>query len=142
MKLPQALILLALAAPSISNADEVEYRLNIGLYTEHYLGRSSELNENNRLVQFTAAKDTHLVTAASFVNSHYKESYLLGYGREKQFSKNFRGGASISIIHGYEGEIMTHYEGLLFAPTLFFNYHGVSLNIIPAAYILGYEFKL
>lgn len=143
MKIRNFMTLLAfLVFANISNADDIEYRLNLGLYTSHYLGISDELNENNRLVQFTAAKNEHLVTVASFINSHYKESYLLGYGKEKQFTDNFRAGAYIAAIHGYEGEIKTHYEGLLFAPTLFFNYRGISLNIIPAAYVIGYEFKL
>ena len=133
------LCLLVFGANLAKAEEPIEFRLNIGLFTDHYLGDSDELNENNHLLQLTAAKDGKLITFASFLNSHFKESYLLGYGHEKQFTPNFRGGAYLAIVKGYGGEIKTHYEGYLFAPTLFFNYYGVSLNVIPAAYVVGYE---
>ena len=141
MKLYQALTLMALASPAIASADDFEYRLNIGLFTEHYLGREGELNENNDLVQVSVVKDKNAVTAASFVNSHFQQSYLVGYGYEETYLNGLRVGGYISAVHGYEGYLETHFEGLLFAPVAVASYYGATLSVMPAVYVLGYEFK-
>tara|TARA_R110000824_G_C15186126_1_gene674282 strand:+ start:1493 stop:1939 length:447 start_codon:yes stop_codon:yes gene_type:complete len=136
------LIALLMAFSGKSEADEIEYRVNIGLFTEHYLHDSDELNEDNNLIQLTAERNGRLISGATFINSHNEEGWSLGYGREKKLTKEFSGGGYISVVKGYEGHMKTHYEGLLLAPTLFINYRGVTLSIIPAAYVIGYEFKL
>ena len=136
------LIILLTVISFSSNADDVEYRLNIGLHTEHYLGRGGELNENNHLFQISAEKDKNVITAASFINSHFEQSYLVGYGYEETYFNKLYVSGYITAVHGYEGDLQTHFEGLLFAPVAMFNYHGVTLSVMPAVYVLGYEFKL
>ena len=123
-----------------SAADEGEFRLNIGFYTEHYFNYSDDLNENNNLFQLTYAKNGFLVTGSTFDNSHDVESYLLGAGYEFKAAKRLRFGSYLAAIKGYEGHIKTHYEGIIFGPVLFVNYYGVNINVLPTVYNIGYEF--
>ena len=136
------LIALLMAFSGKSEADEIEYRFNIGFYTEHYLGRSGELNEKNELIQISAAKDGNVLTAASFVNSHFTQSYLVGAGRETRLTENLKIGGYVVAVKGYDGHINTHYKGILFTPVVKFDYYGITLNVMPAVYSVGYEFKL
>tara|TARA_R110000751_G_C13705797_1_gene473880 strand:- start:73 stop:519 length:447 start_codon:yes stop_codon:yes gene_type:complete len=136
------LIALLMAFSGKSEADEIEYRLNIGLFTEHYLGRSGELNEKNKLIQISAAKDGNVLSAASFVNSYFTQSYLVGAGRETRLTENLRIGGYVVAVKGYDGHIKTHYEGILLTPVVKFDYYGFTLNVMPAVYSVGYEFKL
>tara|TARA_R110000772_G_C13310322_1_gene440429 strand:- start:28406 stop:28834 length:429 start_codon:yes stop_codon:yes gene_type:complete len=141
MKLYQALALMALASPTIAVADDVEYRLNIGLFTEHYLGRGSELNEKNQLVQVSAEKNGNVGVLASFVNSHFTQSYLVGIGREVMLIDDLRIGGYAAVVKGYEGHLETHFKGLMAAPIVKLDAYGFTLNILPAVYVLGYEFE-
>ena len=132
MKLYQALALMALASPTIAVADDVEYRLNIGLFTEHYLGRGSELNEKNQLVQVSAEKNGNVGVLAS---------YLVGIGREVMLIDDLRIGGYAAVVKGYEGHLETHFKGLMAAPIVKLDAYGFTLNILPAVYVLGYEFE-
>ena len=116
-----------------------EYRLNVGLFTDHYYEDSYEYNETSNLLQVSAVEGGRILTAATFVNSHYIRSYLVGYGREYTYSDNLRYGGYVAAIQGYEGEITTHYESLIFVPIAYANYRGLTINVIPAAYSIGFE---
>lgn len=133
-------LLMALSFNSIAE-EEYEYRLNIGLFTDHYINDSDEYNEDNQLLQLSAVKGGRILTAATFVNSHYVRSYLVGYGTEWEYNENLRYGGYLAVIKGYEGHIKTHYEGLMVAPIGFINYRGITLHVIPAAYSIGFEFE-
>ena len=123
-----------------SSADDGELRLNIGFYTEHFYNYSDGLNEDNNLIQLTYAKDGKLLSVATFDNSHNVESYMVGAGYEFKGAKRFTYGAYLAAIKGYEGHIKTHYEGIIFGPVLFAKYYGVTVNVLPTVYSLGYEF--
>ena len=136
--LPLALLGCLLSFPT--TAEEYEYRLNIGLFTDHYINDSDEYNEDNQLLQLSAVKGGRILTAATFVNSHYVRSYLVGAGMEWEYDEHLRYGGYLALIKGYEGHIKTHYEGLMVAPIGFINYRGITINVIPAAYSIGFEF--
>lgn len=139
----KSLMVLLMALSFNSAAEEVEeyeYRLNVGLFTDHYINDSDEYNEDNQLLQLSAVKGGRILTAATFVNSHYSRSYLVGYGMEREYNENLRYGGYLAVIKGYEGHIKTHYEGLMVAPIGFINYRGITLHVIPAAYSIGIEF--
>lgn len=134
------LSILIISEPTKAYYGEPEYRLNIGLYTEHYINDKAEFNEINRLVQFTRAKDEKMLTAATFINSHYERSYLVGAGIENDYSTNLRFGAYLAAVTGYAGHVTTHVGNILIAPIAYANFHGLSLNVMPAALNVGFEF--
>ena len=134
-------LLMALSFNSIAEEkeEEYEYRLNIGLFTDHYINDSDEYNEDNQLLQLSAVKGGRILTAATFVNSHYVRSYLVGVGMEHEYNDNLRYGGYLALIKGYDGKVETHYKGLLLSPIGYVNYRGVTINVIPAAYSIGFE---
>ena len=131
-------LLMALSFNSIAS-EEYEYRLNVGLFTDHYINDSDEYNEDNQLLQVSAVKGGRILTAATFVNSHYVRCYLVGYGMEREYNENLRYGGYLALIKGYDGSVDTHYNGLLVSPIGFINYRGLTINVIPAAYSIGFE---
>lgn len=139
MKLLPLGFLCATLCGSVQASYEYEYRLNVGLFTDHYINDRAEYNEENNLIQLTGVHEDRLLTVATFNNSHFVRSYLLGYGRERRYNSNFRYGGYITVIKGYEGRVTTHYKGLLFTPTAYANYRGFTINVMPAAYSIGIE---
>jgi len=142
MKIINSMILLAfLGFVNASYADDIKYRLNIGFWTEHYVNDSPDYNENNKLLQITVAKNDRFITAATFNNSHDNDCELLGIGLEDSHNDNLRTSYSILAINGYEGDVKTHYKGLLFTPAVGITYHHLTLSIIPVVMNVGFELE-
>lgn len=119
-----------------------ENHVTIGLYTKHYENYSDELNEDNRLTQFTHIdKDGLMVVGSTFINSHGVRTYAVGAGLAHDNM-----GFAIIAIHGYEGYLRQHFEDVMFAPTSYYlhNVHGnhsIKINIVPTVYNVGYNYK-
>lgn len=135
------ILICIIAILMITSAEAAEYRFNIGFFTEHYIGRGDDLNEKNKLIQVSIASDGNVLTGASFDNSYATPSYLIGLGREASLTKELRVGAYVAAVKGYEGHITTHYRGILFAPVVKLDAYGFTANVMPAVYVLGYEFS-
>lgn len=125
-----------------AKSSELNYKLHLGLWSEHYYNDSSDLNEKNDLVQISIHnKNRFFVAAATFNNSHYARSHVLGIGREFQskYFSELQWGIYLAAIHGYEGYQETHAEGLIFAPVSYYKYKYFKFTIFGPAVNAGIE---
>lgn len=137
------IIMLSSLISSNVNASEYEHRLNFGVYTEHVIKDDSEYNEDNEFYQYSLITPGNAVFSAStFKNSHYIRSHSLGAGFNYNISENVESGVELSVIHGYEGELQTHYKGLLFVPVTWFKYKVIKLSVLASVINIGLEFEL
>lgn len=134
----------ALVAVQPAQSQEIETRMYIGLWTEHYVEDNPEFNEENEIIQLSAyTEDDWFVTIAKFSNSHYVDSKLIGVGREFQgeYIDGLSWGVMLAAVHGYEGDIETHYDGLIFAPISYYKYKAIKAIIVGPVVNVGVEFK-
>lgn len=140
-----SMILVAgLVAVQPAQGEEIQTRAYVGLWTEHYIHDDPDYNESNDIIQLSAyTEDNWFVTAATFSNSHYDQSHLVGVGREYQadFLEDFSWGIMVAAVHGYEGEIKTHYKGLLFAPISYYKYKVIKALVVGPVVNIGVEFE-
>lgn len=125
--------------------EELEYRLHLGLWSEHYYNDRPDYNESNDLVQLSVHNHKQFfLTGGTFRNSHYARSHFLGIGREFQseYIDDLKWGLYLAAVHGYEGHQETHAEGLIFAPVSYYKYKFFRLTIFGPAVNAGIEFKL
>lgn len=137
-----SITLTLLSSPAQSS--ELEYRLHLGLWTEHYYNDNPEYNESNDLVQITAIDtDGYFLTAATFNNSHFARSHVIGFGREfeSEYIDGLAWGLSLAVVHGYEGYQETHHEGLIFAPVSYYKYKFFRVTIFGPAVNAGIELE-
>jgi len=140
-----SLLLIILAAIFIprSYAYGYEYRLNLGLWTEHYINDKSIYNENSHFYQFTVVKNNYFLTTGSFRNSYKNRSKFIGWGMEfkPEGIDYLTFGYYIASIGGYQKHRSTHYKGLLFLPIQYVKYKQVVLTVMLSAVNFGYEIK-
>lgn len=125
--------------------DDFEYRLNIGLWSEHYYNDNPGLNEDTDLFQLSVYNESrYFLTAATFNNSHYARAHVIGIGREFQseYVDDLKWGLYLAAVHGYEGHQETHAEGLIFAPVSYYKYKYFKLTIFGPAVNAGIEITL
>lgn len=126
----------------VAEAESSEDHLTIGLYTKHYENYSDDLNEDNRLTQYTHIADNgYMLTGSTFVNSHGVRTYSIGAGLA-----HHNMGFAIIAIHGYSGYLRQHYESIIFAPTSYYLHniqgnHSIKINLVPTVYNVGYNYK-
>lgn len=135
------LILVLLTATALS-ATAGEARLTVGMYTEHYTSNNPEHNEDNNLIQLTIVGDRYFATLASFENSHYVQSYLVGTGLVCECGTGNELGFGVAAVYGYQDELKTHLGDLIFAPVAHYRHDlsdnwFVKINILPAVYNAG-----
>lgn len=140
-----SIILVAgLVAVQPAQGQELETRMYVGLWTEHYIHDDPDYNESNDIFQLSAyTEDNWFVTAATFSNSHYDDSKLVGVGREyhAEYLDGFSWGIMLAAVHGYEGKIQTHYEGVLFAPISYYKYKNIKAIVVGPVVNVGVEFE-
>jgi len=116
-----------------ANAEEKHHEVNVGFYTKHLTGDTSELNETNNIVaytyhQLTEPYEWHMTySIGDFSNSHDVASNYIGVGYNKTvFNGAGSYGMSVLAVNGYEGHVATMYKGLVFMPVPTVRYHCVS----------------
>lgn len=132
-------LLLALTPASLLAG---EARITFGLYTEHYISDRPDYNEDNRLVQVDIVGERYFATLASFENSHYVQSYLIGMGAVCECGTDGEMGFGVAAVYGYQDELKTHVGDIIFAPVAHFKYDlseswFLKINILPAVYNAG-----
>jgi len=97
-----------------AHGSELEYRLNIGVLTEHLIHDKSSYNEDSHLYQLTAVSDGKFLTAGTFKNTYKARSKFFGLGMEfeSKYIDKLTFGYYLAGIHGYKGHRSTHYKGL------------------------------
>lgn len=133
-----------------------EVGVHVGVWTEHTINDGPELNEKNELIQVTKFEEwqqnccngeeinRYFTTAGRFLNSHYKESFFVGAGREYALIPDTaKIGVFIAAVKGYEGTpVPTGFKGLLFIPVVYFDYEFARITAIGPIVSAGitYEF--
>lgn len=119
-----------------ANAEETHHEVQVGFYTKHLTGDTTELNETNNIVaytyhQLTDPYDWHLTYSfGDFSNSHDGHSNYVGVGYSKAaFEGAGSYGLALLAVKGYEGHVPTMFNGLVFmpVPTVRYGYAAVSL---------------
>ncbi|NRA51368.1 MAG: hypothetical protein HRU12_19750 [Phaeodactylibacter sp.] len=119
-----------------ANAEEKHHEIQVGFYTKHLTGDTSELNETNNIISYTYHQltdpyDWHLTYSfGDFSNSHDVASNYIGLGYSKTaFNGAGSYGVAVLAVSGYEGYVDTMYKGLVFmpVPTVRYGYAAVSL---------------
>jgi len=126
-------------------SSELTYRLHVGLWSEHYYNDNPDYNEENDLVQLSInTHERYFIAAATFKNSHYARSHMLGIGREfeSEYIADLKWGLYLAAVHGYEGFQETHWEGVMFAPVSYYKYKYFKLTIFGPAVNAGIEVDL
>lgn len=140
-----SILVAALVLVQPAHSQELEVNLYVGLWTEHYVHDDPDYNEDNEIVQLTIKnQDDWFVSMATFSNSHYTDSKLLGVGREftGEYIDGLKWGIMLAAVHGYEGEINTNvHNGILFAPISYYKYKNLKLLIVGPVVNAGVEFK-
>lgn len=93
-----------------------EHSLTVGLWTEHYSHDRPGYNENNKLASYTYKSGETVYSVASFKNSHFDQSYMVGVGEEWRLHKYLSLSASLGVIHGYYGHIPQTTGHILISP--------------------------
>lgn len=122
-----------------ANGSELEYRLNIGVLTEHVINDKSSYNEDSHFYQLTAINNDKFLTAGTFKNSYKARSNFLGVGMEFEYIDKLKFGYYLAGIHGYQGHRSTHYKGLMFLPIKTIRYKRTVTTIIGSAINFGLE---
>tara|TARA_R110000851_G_scaffold275824_1_gene428543 strand:- start:8606 stop:9070 length:465 start_codon:yes stop_codon:yes gene_type:complete len=132
-----------------------EVGVHVGVWTEHTVNDGPDLNEKNELIQVTKFEEwdadkkgenltRYFTTTGRFLNSHYKESFFIGGGREFSLIQNTaKVGVFIAAVKGYANTpVETHYDGLLFIPVVYFDYEFARITAIGPIVSAGvtYEF--
>lgn len=139
-----ATLLLVFAA----NIHAEEY-VTMGLYTTHLTaetyedsgtGADTPFNEDNRGLQYTRRVGRTVYTAATFVNSYYKRSAMVGYGFESPQGT----GIFMAAVYGYEGYSQ---EGSTFGkfmvlPIAYQRVGPLRISLIGTAVSVGLEVNL
>lgn len=140
----KTLLILAALVMTVStvHASDLTYRLHVGVWSEHYYNDNPDYNEKNDIVQLSV--HTHkrfFLTAATFNNSHYARTHLLGIGREfeSEYIDDLKWGLYLAAVHGYEGFQNTHWQGVIFAPVSYYKYKFVRVTIFGPAVSVGLE---
>lgn len=128
-----------------AHSQELEASFYVGLWSEHYINDDAEYNEDNEILQLTLkTEDDWFVSMATFSNSHYIDSKLIGVGREftGEYIDGLKWGIMLAAVHGYEGKIKTNvHEGILFAPISYYKYKNFKVIIVGPAVNAGVEFR-
>ena len=144
-KIKASVLALAAVMSLPAQSSDLTYRLHAGLWTEHYYGDDPRYNEDNDLIQLTVLdEDRYFITAATFSNSHYARSHVIGWGREfeSEYIDGLTWGVSLAVIHGYEGYQDTHLDGLMFAPVSYYKYKFFRVTIFGPAVNAGIEIDI
>lgn len=102
-----------LTVVSVAQAD---HSVTLGLWTDHFSHDKSYYNERNRLVNYNYHASGNVFSVASFENSHFSQSYMVGAGREWKPYAHLALSASIGVIHGYYGYLPQTTGHLMLAP--------------------------
>lgn len=121
------------------NADTVY--AGAGIYTQHYLRDSPELNETNNLVYLKYKHKYVLYEVGDFSNSFNKSSQYIGISKLFYYREyNFGGG--LAVVKGYEDVKQTHFEGLLFSPTVYVKREILRITVLPAVINISLEIPI
>lgn len=129
-------LIASLIAVQPAHSAEIDYKLAAGLWTEHYYHDKPDYNEKNEMIQLTAQRsDRYFLTAATFRNSHFVRSHMIGAGREFQseYIDDLKWGLYLASVHGYEGFQHTPVAGLLFAPVSYYKYKYFRITVFGPA---------
>lgn len=118
----RVLIMALMLVGSVTHADVYA---NVGFFTEHLSGDKPEYNEDNELIQLSYVEDGIEYSVATFSNSHYVRSHLVGVG--KRWGSV---GLGMTLVHGYEGYITSHVGNLIFMPVLSFDIDVLRVNFV------------
>ena len=121
-------VVLTMAVIVAAHATDVG--VSVGFWTQHMLNDGDELNEKNELIQITlyeerevSDENRYFTTGGTFINSHFVRSYFAGAGKEfVLIPESAAIGVFIAGVKGYEGHVPTMYEGVIFAPIVYFDY--------------------
>jgi hypothetical protein len=125
-------------------AGEYKGSMYVGMWTEHVLNDDPEYNETNDLVALTMfTPERHFATVATFSNSHYDRSHIVGVGHEftSDWVDGMKYGVMLAAVHGYEGRIKTHYEDIIFTPITYYQYANLRVTIFGPVVNAGAVFK-
>jgi len=126
-------LLLMLACASV----HAEIGINLGFFTEHLSRDKPEYNEDNELVQLTYAdEDGYEYSIATFSNSHFVRSHLIGWGYRWG---NF--GLGLAAVHGYEGYITSHIGDIIFMPVMSYDAGPLKFNFVGNVVSVGVQHK-
>lgn len=93
-----------------------EQSVTVGLFTEHYHNDSDDYNENNKLVKYTYYFGSVTYTLATFENSHYIRSHMIGIGKRWKLSEDSEASITMGAIEGYQAILKTHVGDVIFIP--------------------------
>lgn len=127
-----------------AHSQEWNASIYVGFWTEHYYHDKSYYNEDNRMVEMSVKSPGNVVFASStFFNSHYKRCNSLAAGYEIQSDRvpGLQYGLMLAAIKGYEGDLKTHYDGLLFMPVSYYKYKAFKLLIAGPVINAGAVFE-
>lgn len=128
---------------SESNAEKGDVHLNIGLYTEHVYQDRPYYNEDNRLIQLSYEGKHAIYTGATFINSYYARSYLVGIGKKFNIEAiDTEVYTALGAVRGYEGFIPTQVDGLIFGPLVAVKHGLIKVSFLGEAMNVGIEVQL
>lgn len=121
------------------NADTIY--AGVGIYTQHYIDDSPELNETNNLVYIKYKYKHILYEAGDFSNSYNKSSQYVAISKLFYY-REYNYGGGLVVVKGYEGVKQTHFEGLLFSPSFYIKGELIRFTILPAVVNISLEIPL
>jgi hypothetical protein len=125
-----------LAAPAYS-----EHSINLGFFTEHIKADDPRYNENNNLVQYMYTKGPALYTFATFKNSHFIDSHMIGAGHRWKLGKHVSLYAILGAVEGYQTVMETTTGDYIIIPILGVKVGLVRFTMLGSAVNAGLEYE-
>lgn len=123
-----------------SQADE--HRVTIGLWTEHYIYDDPNYNENNELINYNYIDGNTVYSAATFKNSYFIRSYMVGVGKRYKITKDIEFTALLGAVKGYEDVLDKDYGGdLFYVPIFSLKTYFIQTTILAAAVNVGFVYE-
>lgn len=127
-------------------ADDLEHRLYVGLWSEHWYADRPDFNEDNQVVQYTVFNHTRkgggeFLTAGTFLNSFGGRTYAIGYGQEYAiyFMPEVAFGWQVGVLEGYGDKLRVNWGSISPAIQFHFKYEVFKVQIMGPAINVGIE---
>jgi len=126
-------------------AGDLEHRVYLGLWSDHWYNDSPEYNESNQVVQYSLYNPVQYgkeaITVATFINSHFDRTWALGYGQEYPviFVPDIKFGWQVGVMYGYGDKLATNWNGISPTVQFHFKYDVLKVQIMGPAINVGLE---
>ena len=129
------------------NVPELQHKLYVGLWSEHWYADNPEFNEDNEVFMYSLYnpfnRGGEYFSIGTFVNSYGDRSHAVGYGQEYGvwMLPNVKVGWDVGFIHGYGDNLSVNWDGLLPAVKFHFKFFDVvKVQFMGPAVNAGVEF--